>query len=314
MIVLSLFDGLAGARIALERAKIKVNNYYTSELDKYAIKIAMKNYPRIIQIGDINNLDFNKFRNVDLIIGGSPCQDLSIAKKDRKGLSGKRSGLFWKFVEAIKMIKPKYFLLENVNSMNKENKKIITEVLKVEPIMINSALLTAQNRKRLYWCNWQVGQPEDKEIYLKAILENDVNEKYFLSNLQLFNLNKIKDGIKRSWFCGKHQQLTYIGKNNLYCIGIIPESIKPKGNYLPRERIFSIKGKFRTISTVSNQQPLISNNFKNYVRRLTPIECERLQTIPDNYTEGVSNTQRYKMIGNSFTIDVIAHLLSFIKL
>lgn len=159
--VLSLFDGLAGARIALNRLNI-LCNYYASEIDKYAIKIARKNYPIITHLGDITKIkylngtllsafDAYQVPRIDLFIGGSPCQDLSISKKNRQGLQGERSGLFFEYVRLLKELKPKYFLLENVNSMSKANKQIITDILGVEFIMINSALLTAQNRKRLYW-------------------------------------------------------------------------------------------------------------------------------------------------------------------
>ena len=171
MRVLSLFDGISCGRVALERAGISIDTYYASEIDKYAIAISQKNYPDIIRLGDVRDIDFSQFiGKIDLIMGGSPCQDLSIAKKNRQGLSGERSGLFWKFVEAVETIKPKYFLLENVASMSKENRDIITNTLGVEPVLINSALVSAQQRKRLYWCNWEVTQPKDKGIYLKDIL------------------------------------------------------------------------------------------------------------------------------------------------
>lgn len=172
MRILSLFDGISCGRLALERAGIPVEVYYASEIDKYAIKVSGKNYPDIIRLGDVREIDFSRFiGKIDLIIGGSPCQDLSIAKKNRQGLEGEKSGLFWKFVEAVKTIKPKYFMLENVASMSKENKQIITDTLGIEPVLINSALVSAQQRKWLYWCNWAVDQPEDKCIVLKDVLE-----------------------------------------------------------------------------------------------------------------------------------------------
>ena len=163
MRVLSLFDGISCARVALERAGIKIKKYYSSEIDKYAIQIAQKNYPDTIQVGSVVGLDSSQFKDIDLLLGGSPCQDLSIAKKNRKGLGGERSGLFWEYVRILKEVKPKYFILENVNSMPKEAKQIITETLGVEPIMINAALVSAQNRKRLFWTNIpNVEQPKDK--------------------------------------------------------------------------------------------------------------------------------------------------------
>lgn len=174
MRVLSLFDGISGGHVALERAGIPVEVYYASEIDKYAIQITQKNYPDTIQLGDVTKIDFTEFiGKVDLIMGGSPCQDLSIAGK-RAGLKGERSGLFYKFVEAIEVIRPKYFLFENVASMKQEEKDLISSYLKVEPILINSALVSAQDRKRLYWTNIpNVTQPEDKHIYLEDVVESD---------------------------------------------------------------------------------------------------------------------------------------------
>jgi len=200
MKILSLFDGIGCTRVALERAGIPIEKYYASETDKYAIQIAEKNYPDTIQLGDIKEIDCTGGKlhygmgklaetDIDLICGGSPCQDLSIAKKNRKGLDGDRSGLFWEYVRILKEVKPKFFLLENVNSMPKEAKALITETLGVEPIMINAAKLSAQNRKRLFWCGKLVNgkyekitipQPEDRGILLKDILEQEVDEKYFV--------------------------------------------------------------------------------------------------------------------------------------
>lgn len=172
MNVLSLFDGISCGQIALRRAGVRIDKYYASEIDKYAIQVTQHNFPKTIQLGDVTKIDFTQFiGKIDLLIGGSPCQDLSVAKNNRKGLEGSRSGLFYKYVEALKIIKPKYFLLENVASMRKEDRETITNILGVEPIMINSALLSAQQRKRLYWTNIpNITQPEDKRIFLKDIL------------------------------------------------------------------------------------------------------------------------------------------------
>lgn len=177
MKVLSLFDGISCGRLALERAGIPVEKYYASEIDKYAISVTQAMFPDTIQVGDVNKLNYMELLDVDIIIGGSPCQDLSIAKQNRQGLRGERSGLFWKYVEALEVIKPKYFLLENVASMRNEDRDAITETLRklypeTECIMINSALVSAQQRKRYYWTNWHVEQPEDKGILLKDVLEN----------------------------------------------------------------------------------------------------------------------------------------------
>ena len=177
MKVLSLFDGISCGRVALERAGIPVETYYASEIDKYAMSVAQAMYPDTIQIGDVCKIDFTQYiGKVDMIIGGSPCQDLSIAKQNRQGLQGERSRLFWEYIKALTIIKPKYFLLENVASMKNEDRDAITAVLRgiypeTECIMINSALVSAQQRKRYYWTNWHVEQPEDKGILLKDILE-----------------------------------------------------------------------------------------------------------------------------------------------
>ena len=172
MKILSLFDGISCWYVALERAGIKIDKYYASEIDKYAIEISKKNHPDIIHIGDVNDIDFSQY-DVDMVIWWSPCQDLSIAKANRQWLNWARSWLFRKFVEAVRTIKPKYFLLENVSSMSKEAREIISNELWVEPILINSALVSWQQRKRLYRTNipW-VTQPEDKHIMLKDILES----------------------------------------------------------------------------------------------------------------------------------------------
>lgn len=172
MRVLSLFDGIACGRVALERAGIDVDFYFASEIDKHAIKVATTNFPDIIEIGDVNDVKFEDFKGgIDLLMGGSPCQNLSICG-NRKGLEGNESKLFFKFVEAMNTIKPKYFLLENNASMSKSNRDIITHCLGVEPVEINSALVSAQTRKRLYWCNWEIPQIKDRGIKLQYILED----------------------------------------------------------------------------------------------------------------------------------------------
>lgn len=297
MIVLSLFDGLSSGRVALERAGIPVTKYYASEIDKYAIQVSKKNYPDIIQVGDINDwhvsdcgnhagwwsfTDPEKFgvcNNIDkpdLIIGGSPCQGFSFAGK-QLAFDDPRSALFWKYVEIVKYYKPKYFLLENVR-MKKEHLQVITDALGVEPICINSALVSAQNRVRYYWTNIpSITQPEDKGLLLKDIIEDgacDRDKSYCID--------------ANYWKGGDLNQ--YLYKNR-------------------RQIIFSLNNPDRYRLT-----PPLSYEHLLY-RKLTPIECERLQTLPDNYTrcEGVSNTQRYKMLGNGWTVDVISHIFKGLK-
>lgn len=329
MKVLSLFDGISCARVALDRAGLKVDEYYASEIDKYAIQISTKNWPDIKQIGSVTDIVAHT-EPFDLLIGGSPCQDLSIAKKNRKGLDGERSGLFWEYVRILRENEPKYFILENVASMPKEAKDIITKELGVEPIMINAALVSAQNRKRLFWTNIpNVTQPEDRNIYLKDILESgeaDRLKSYCIdaSYYKGANWKQYKERCARQLIKvgnigsdaqahrvyspeGKSVALSALGggqgaKTGLYMIQ------RPRGFNKGGKR--ALDGKTPTLSSSSWQD----NNHLvegSTVRKLTPVECERLQGLPDNYTEGVSNTQRYKALGNAFNVDVVAHILSF---
>lgn len=313
MKILSLFDGISCARVALERAGIPVEAYYASEVDKYAVSISQKNYPDIVQIGDVKDLhlEFDKvipkgYFKIDLLIGGSPCQDLSIAKKDRKGLDGERSGLFWEYFRILNEVKPKYFILENVNSMPKEAKAVITEALGVEPIMINASLVSAQQRKRLFWTNIpNVILPNDKEILLKDILEEGEFHGLYSDYNNSTTYDKSRTigtgcGVTRSATC---QQVI-----------IKPVRIAKIGKGGQGDRVYSIEGKSVNLSANGGGRGAKTGLYavKDFVRKLTPIECERLQGLPDNYTEGVSNTQRYKALGNAFNVDVITHILSFI--
>jgi len=332
MRVLSLFDGISCARVALQRAGFEVKKYYASEIDKYAISISQSNYSDIEQVGDIKNLKGFDFKNIDLIIGGSPCQDLSIAKKNREGLSGARSGLFWEYVRLLKEIKPKYFILENVASMPKEAKQVITETLGVEPIMINAALVSAQNRKRLFWTNIEgVTLPEDRGILLKDILEPKVDEGFFVKEKS----NTIRSSGRGSGINDKHNwdtiRIGQFGKggqaDRVYSPDGKSVALSANGGgrgaktglyMIQKSRGFNkggikaLDGKTPTLSSHSFEQnnKLVDDQM---IRKLTPIECERLQGLPDNYTDCVSNTQRYRALGNAFNVDVIVHILKNIK-
>ncbi len=317
--VLSLFDGLSCGSIALERAGIQVNKYFACEIDKYAIQIANKNYPGIIQLGDVLGVKGKDLPKIDLLIGGSPCQDLSFAGKG-KGLEGDRSSLFYQYVRLLKECKPKYFLLENVR-MKQEYQDIISDLLGVQPIKINSSLVSAQNRVRLYWTNIpNVTQPEDKGILLKDILLDDAEEP-MLSNI----------------YCGFKEKKPRVHTNKSITIraasggGAIPsiklkqhinnESVTKQGKSYALTASYngavawnSVQKKQRTMIPVElsdKKDPNTYNGIK--YRKLHPLECERLQTIPDGYTSGVSNTQRFRMLGNSWTADIIAHLFKGIK-
>ncbi len=340
MRVLSLFDGISCGRVALERANKVVECYYASEIDKYAESISKNNYPDIIRLGDVREIDFSQLiGKIDLIIGGSPCQDLSIAKQNRQGLSGEKSGLFWKFVEAVETIKPKYFMLENVASMSKENKELISKTLGIEPILINSALVSAQQRKRLYWCNWQTDLPEDKGILLQDILETGEawNDKshcltanytgaYFPHDFLRHQRQMVAEPVGCALRSRDHKKRLEVRKDqkanamtsartdSLICS---PVRLGSLGKPSQGNRVYSIKGKSVCLSAQSGGKGAKTGLYKidlpdgDYmVRKLSPLECERLQTLPEGYTIGVSNTQRYKSIGNGWTVDVIAHLFS----
>jgi len=423
MNILSLFDGMSCGQIALNRSGIKYDKYFASEIDSYAIKVTMANYPDTIQLGSVINVNGYDLPKIDLLMGGSPCQSFSFAGK-RQGMSTVdnqeiltlehyldlksqgyefegQSYLFWEYVRLLTEVKPKYFLLENVQ-MSENWEKVISKALGVNPILIDSSLLSAQSRKRLYWTNIglkpsglfgylspTIELPKDKKIMLKDILQNEVDSKYFLSekmikkmvvkpndasvvchNLQRRNPDRpsikknknaggsghlsktdgksycldiaqsnaveIKSGILRTHFDGRGFREIKSGKG-----GTIPARARQDGSGQNVVQI-NLKSKNKRLYQTINDNNIDSNSIKaldlynqsvhdryptltapnhndralydgGYIRRLTPIETERLQTVPDNYTSLVSDTQRYKMLGNGWTIDVICHILNYIK-
>lgn len=343
MKVLSLFDGISCGMVALERAEIPVERYAAYEIDKYAVKISEKNYPQIEHCGNVFDGEFTQYKGFDLLIGGSPCTYWSIAKNHRETTAdGEGFRLFMEYVRALKESECKYFLYENNYSIHKNIKEAISTKLGVEPIMINSALVSAQQRKRCYWTNIpNIVQPEDKGILVKDILESGVawqgksfcmTANYhpsFKHTLQKHMNTMIaepvilqrghgfnKGGVK----CGKCPTITANGTfvhNNFVAE---PIRIGNIGSNAQGHRVYSVSGKSITISANGGGQGGTTGLYKIdlpdgdcIIRKLSPIECERLQTLPDNYTEGVSNTQRYKQLGNGWTVDVIAHILSNIK-
>lgn len=331
MRVLSLFDGIACGYEALLRAGIPIDEYVAYEIDKNAIKVALKNHPDIKEMGDVTVADFTRFKGFDLVIGGSPCQGFSIAGK-QLNFTDPRSKLYFEFERAVREIQPTYFLLENV-AMKKEYQDVITERLGVEPILINSNLVSAQNRKRLYWTNIpNVTLPVDKGIMLSDIVhENELN---FTGDLEPY-----KVPIDKSFkIIDKEVQIGKVGyfrqdsqANRVYSIhdkavtlcGEAGGGAAKMGQYLfgclTPDRVdkrqngqrFNEGDKFYTL-TAQDRHGILTDG---YIRKLTPIEAERLQTLPDNYTqcEGVSNVSRYKLLGNGWTVDVIAHILSHIE-
>lgn len=290
MKVLSLFDGISCGRLALERAGITVDRYVAYEIEPNAIKVSKANWDDIEHCGDVTTADFNQYKGFDAIIGGFPCQDLSINKKNREGLEGKRSGLFWYMVRAIEEVKPKYFLVENNYKMPQKDQDIITETLGVEPILIYSGKVSAQSRYRLYWTNIpNVQQPEDLHIYLEDIVEHSgIKEKDFVK-ITKFN-NKIYNN------CDRPVRIGTIGKGG------------------QGERVYSIEGKSVTLTANGGGRGAKGGLYliDGTVRKPTPVECERLQTLPDNYTDCLSDNERRKVIGNGWTVDVIAHIFSYL--
>lgn len=292
MNVLSLFDGMGCGRIALERAGIKVDNYYASEIDKYAIQIAKKNYPDTIHIGSVVDVKASELPKIDLLIGGSPCQGFSFAGK-QLNFEDERSKLFFEFVRLLEECKPKYFLLENVK-MKKEYQDIISSYLGVESIKINSALVSAQNRERLYWTNIpNVEQPKDKGILLRDILENGNNVSSGECEPKIL-LENIKPSVAKNIL--EQEENIQEGKNGFY-------QLKCSSGFQDNKI-----GITKTPSLRAGNSSTYVKAGDFYYRKLTPLEWERLQTLSDNFTEGVSNTQRFKMIGNGWTVDVIAHI------
>lgn len=396
MNILSLFDGISCGQVALERANIPIDVYYASEIDKYAIQITQKNYPNTIQIGDIAKIDFTQYAGkIDLLIGGSPCQGFSFAGK-QLNFDDPRSKLFFEYVRALKEVQPKYFLFENVK-MKKEYQDIISQYLGVQPVEINSALVSAQNRKRLYWTNIPFkAWPEDKGILLKDIVHEYSKvdrdkalcllagydskfqpKRYFEKHMHQALFEEVKSYIvpydktlqildkevqrgKLDYFRKDSQanRVYYIhgkavtlcgdagggaAKMGQYLFGVIN---RPRGNNTGGIRYEGVKAP--TISSHSYEHnnhlcfgcltpdrieqrqngQRLNDGYKSYtltaadkhgvliegyIRKLTPIECERLQTLPDNYTAGISDAQRYKCLGNGWTVDVIAHILKGIK-
>ena len=380
MNVLSLFDGVSCGQLALQRAGIKVDNYYACEIDKPAMQITQKNFPNTIQLGDVQDIDYDDLfyeEKIDLLMGGSPCQGFSFAG-GQLAFDDPRSKLFFEFVRAKDLLQPKYFLLENV-VMKKEFQDVITKYMGVEPILINSSLFSAQNRRRLYWTNIPVDMDiKDKGLVLKDILQAEHDEPPVPINER--NARHHKHPYQKS-LCTTATMYKGAGNNGMTIVdrhiplGYLVDKLIPVGmaeeyahyNYRATKEVYHMEGKAPTLLTMQggNREPKVATYSakggrivnrrldeqgvrKDYQmdlpltpqveirsddktnclttlqkdnvvvegmtwRKLTPIECERLQTLPDNYTEGVSKTQRYKMIGNGWTVDVIAHILKGVK-
>lgn len=344
--VLSLFDGMSCGQIALDKLGIEVGNYFASEIDKYAMQVTKHNYPNTKHIGDVTKVKGVNLPRIDLLIGGSPCQGFSFAGK-QLNFDDPRSKLFFEFVRLLKETKPKYFLLENV-LMKKEYEQIITDHLGVEPIFINSALVSAQNRKRLYWTNIpNVTEPQDKDITWGDVRERGVNaQNFYYTEKAMQWLGKVSqkknktltvhsDTDKMQMLEASHHKK--YSNQRFFGIVDLPEDKQAvaamRGRYLvdgkrqdgkqktkglTKQYIeFRYDGKTNALTTVTKDNVVVPFTLPNripadefFFRYITPLECERLQTVPDNYTSCVSNTQRYRMLGNGWTVDVIVHIFN----
>ena len=319
MNVLSLFDGMSCGQIALNKTGISYGKYYASEIDKYAIKVTQHNYHNTIQLGSVTEIKGTDLPQIDLLIGGSPCHGFSFAGKQLNFVDP-RSKLVFEFFRLLKECKPKYFLLENVK-MKKEYEDIITEYLGVKPIAINSELFSAQDRKRIYWTNISIGSlPNENKLMVEDILQDEVDAKYYIDPKRSVVIceNEVKK--RKIAFIGSNSQGNRIysihgksislcgergglgAKTGIYALPCLtPDRSEKRQN---GRRFKPPYSKFYTL-TAMDKHGILTDNF---IRKLTPIECERLQTVPDGYTATASDSQRYRMLGNGWTVDVIAHI------
>lgn len=351
MNVLSLFDGMSCGQIALKELGVKINKYYASEVDKFAIEQTQLNFPETIQLGDVSKINTDILPKIDLLIGGSPCQNFSFSGRmngmttesgieittleqymdlKEKGFEfDGQSYLFWEYVRILKAVKPKYFLLENV-VMAKKWERLLNGVIGLHPVEINSSLVSAQNRVRLYWSNIKtkevglfgelhsgIPQPKDRKLYLRDILEDSVDDKFYLSD------KRINTTYKRGTLN------TFLKTNNkIGCLVAYYYKIPSDGNYIMHEtpkavldlgfkfkqdsRVYSINGKSPTLLASNPQDKSKILEYSGRIRRLTPTECARLQTIPDWYKWECSDTQQYRMLGNGWTVEVIKHIFKYL--
>lgn len=305
MKVLSLFDGMSCGQLALRKAGLFVDQYYASEVDKFAIKITQKNFPRTIQLGDVQQIKASDLPKIDLLLGGSPCQGFSLAGR-QKAFEDPRSALFWHFVRLLKEVQPKYFLLENVK-MRQDHVEVISDALGVEPVEINSSLVSAQNRRRLYWTNIPFDMPADRGLVLADILEEE-GQGVIRSYGKIVPRNEKSMCIDANYHKGPDNH----GQRTMICVGNAEELDHYNNDQI--KRVYNSNGISPTllVNQGGNREIKITQDNVKW-RKLSPVECERLQTVPDDYTAGVSNTQRYKMLGNGWTVDVVAHILRGIK-
>lgn len=311
MNVLSLFDGMSCGRIALERAGIQVDNYFASEIDKHAIKVSQNNWDDVTAIGDVTKISFKdgvlytevgefQVGKIDLVIAGSPCQGFSIAGK-QLAFDDERSKLYFVFERILKEVQEENpdvkFLLENVK-MKQEYKDVITMRLGVDHVSINSKVVSAQSRGRDYWSNINFTLPEDKCIIVKDILDN-----YTEGSISSVEVQSQLDDLLRS---------SKYAKNYFWSYDTLGRILVTRPDGLKIQRIGRIafgRHKSEIVTCVTTPYVFDGNN----IRKFSPEECEKLQTVPEGYTSCVSDSQRYKMLGNGWTVDVIAHIFKGIK-
>lgn len=292
MNILSLFDGMSCGQLALTRAGIPITNYYASEIDKHAISVTQHNFPNTIQLGDVTKIKGSDLPQIDILIGGSPCTGFSMVGK-KLNFDDPQSKLFFDYVRLLKEVKPKYFFLENVR-MAKKHQDVITDILEVEPVFINSAVVSAHNRPRLYWTNIPFqGLPEDKNILLKDILEHPGYENQIDP--------KISPCVRNILVEEKEHLLSATGKN-----------VYTRKKFFKHTPIGITKSSCLCASINAIGINTIVHDQWGNIRLPSRIERERLQTVPDNYTENVSHNQSARMLGNGWTVDVIAWFFKFI--
>jgi DNA-cytosine methyltransferase len=343
--VLSLFDGMGCGLQALKDMGEEVSEYHAFEIDPHCITVAKRNHPEIIHHGSVVNADFSQFIGFDLLIGGSPCQDFSFAGK-QIAFNDPRSALFFEFVRAKQIVQPTFFLFENVK-MKQESLDVISEALRVHPVVINSALVSAQNRVRYYWTNLQgFSLPFDLKQTWGDIRERGVNgESYYYTEkamqwlgrhsrshnktlrvhtdhekMQMLEASHSKKYSSQRFFGivdMTNDEQAVAAMRGRYLVGGKRQDDKMFTKGLTTQYIeFRYDGKTNALTTVGKDNVVVPFTLPDRVpvdefffRYITPLECERLQTLPDGYTDGVSNTQRYRMLGNGWTVKVISHIL-----
>ena len=333
MNVLSLFDGMSCGQIALNRARIKYDKYFASEIKPHAIKVTQHNYPNTIQLGDVRSIKAEDLPKIDLLIGGSPCQDFSLANKERKGLEGEKSGLFFEYLRLLKALKPKYFLLENV-AMTDTNMELISQYMGTYPVNINSELVSAQMRNRFYWTNigpesfdlfgfryCKIPQPKDRKIKLQSILESgfvDMEKSRCILESESRPLKQQHKMAHRFFNSGfttliTKDKETYLRVKEATAIGFVDignnEAVDLSYPTSETRRGRAMKDKSNCL--LRNNQYFVFQD--GDLRYFTQTELERLQTVPEGYTSILSRNDAACLLGDGWTVDVIAHCFSFLK-